>query len=140
MSAPTPAPGAAWIEILSRPSLEAFAAAFVAEPRLDALALPHGIVGVAPVRAVFRATRGMYQQLAFVEETRSARRTVLEWQGRFLDADIDGVTVLSHAPGGAIARIQLYHHPRGALDAFAAELQRRLEADFGPDLGREAVR
>jgi hypothetical protein len=119
-------PGAEWMEILSRPTLSRFAAAFTAGACLDALVLPEPVYGPGPIREVFQASRTIYQQLTVVEETRSARRTCLEWEGLFCGLAVRGVTVLSHAADGAIERISLFHAPRGPLFAFASELERRL--------------
>ncbi|WP_293899558.1 hypothetical protein [Phenylobacterium sp.] len=120
------APGAQWLEVISRPTLQSFARAFVAEPRLEAVVIDNPLVGAGEIRRFFVATRGMYEQIAFVAEARSADRTWLEWAGRFCGIEVSGVTVLAHAPNGAIARILLHHYPRGALLAFSVELHRRL--------------
>ena len=124
---PTPdAPGRQWLEVVSRPSLQTFASAFVAEPRLEAVVIDDPLVGVSEIRRFFVATEAMYEEIDFVAEARSVDRTWLEWSGRFCGIEVSGVTVLYHAPGGALARIRLHHYPRGALLAFSVELHRRL--------------
>ena len=112
--------------MVSRPTLEAFASAYIAEPRLEAVVMDDPLVGVSEIRRFFVATQAMYEEIAFVAEARSLDRTWLEWAGRFCGIDVSGVTMLAHAPGGAIARIRLHHYPRGALLAFSVELHRRL--------------
>ena len=71
----SPAPGLAWLDILRRPTLEAFASAFTPDAVLDASVLREPARGAAAIREVFDATRGMYEQIAFLHETRSGSRT-----------------------------------------------------------------
>jgi hypothetical protein len=118
--------GHGWLEIISRPSLEAFATAFVSDPVLDASVLRVPLIGVAAIRAFFGATRAMYDLIAFVHETRSAARTFLEWEGRFAGQEIAGTTILAHDGVGLIQSIRLYHRPYDQVIAFSAELERRL--------------
>jgi hypothetical protein len=123
----SPAPvGQAWLEIIKRPSLQAFATAFVTDCVLDASVLRVPIVGVAGIRAFFGATRAMYDRIAFIHETRSATRTSLEWEGEFAGREIAGTTILALDAAGLIESIRLYHRPYEQVIAFSAELARRL--------------
>ena len=120
-----PAPGLAWLDILRLPTLEAFAAAFTPDAVLDASILREAARGPNAIREVFDATRGMYEQIAFLHETGSGRRTYLEWQGRFEGRDVAGVTILSHDARGLIESVGLHHRPYDQVIAFSAELGRR---------------
>lgn len=119
--------GQAWLEIIKRSSQEAFAAAFTQDVVLDASVASSSIVGAAAIREFFDATRAMYDQIAFVHETRSGPRSYLEWQGQFGGRDIAGTTILARNAQGLIETIRLYHLPYEQVIAFSAELARRLE-------------
>ncbi len=125
-------PGHAWLEIIKRPSQEAFASAFTKDAVLDTSVASAPIVGAVAIRAFFDATRTMYDQIAFVHETRSDTRTCLEWEGRFAEREIAGTTVLTHDAGGKIESIRLYHRPYEQVIAFSAELARRLLGKVDP--------
>jgi hypothetical protein len=127
-----PPPGHHWLEIVKRPNREAFAAAFTRDVVLDASVASAPIVGAGAIRAFFDATRAMYDEIAFVHETRSGARTHLEWEGRFGGREIAGATILVHNADGAIARIRLYHRPYEQVIAFSAELARRLAGKIDP--------
>jgi hypothetical protein len=121
-------PGQSWVEIIIRPKLGDFAAAFTASPVLEASILPRAIVGSDPIRRIFMATRSMYDRIAFVGEARLGSMTMLEWQGSFNGHDIAGVTVLDRDTQGLIARIRLFHEPYDQVIAFAADLAARTAA------------
>src|ERR1700722_8132169 len=121
--------GQAWIEIIKRPSQDEFALAFTQEAALDASVASAPIVGTVAIRAFFTATRGMYDQIEFVHETRSDSRTYLEWQGRFQGREVAGTTILAYDAQGLIESIRLYHRPYAQVIAFAAELARRLSGN-----------
>jgi hypothetical protein len=127
-----PAIGATWLEIIQRPSQEAFASAFTADIVLDTSVASAPIVGAAAIRAFFDATRTMYDQIAFVHETRSGTRIHLEWEGRFGGRAIAGTTVLAHNADGKIESIRLYHRPYEQVIAFSAELAHRLTGKVDP--------
>lgn len=124
--------GHAWLEIIRRPSQEAFASAFTRGAVLDTSVASASIVGAVAIRAFFDATRAMYDEIAFVHETRTDTRTYLEWQGRFAGRDIAGTTILAHDAAGAIESIRLYHRPFEQVIAFSAELAHRLAGEFTP--------
>jgi hypothetical protein len=121
-----PPPGHHWLEILKRPSQEAFAEGFTHDVVLDASVASAPIVGAGAIRAFFDATRTMYDEIAFVHETRSGARTHLEWEGRFGGREIAGATILVHNAEGAVTSIRLYHRPYEQVMAFSDELARRL--------------
>jgi hypothetical protein len=118
-------PGAAWIEVVSRSTLQAFSSAFCADPILEAVIVAEPIFGVRAIYDFFRATRSMYEHIAFVDEIRSSRRACLEWDGVFQGKSISGATILIFEASGAIERIRLFHYPHKQLNAFSAELARR---------------
>jgi 4-carboxymuconolactone decarboxylase len=126
--------GHAWLQIITRPSQEAFASAFSRTAALDTSVASGPIVGPIAIRAFFDATRAMYEQIAFVHETLSGTRTHLEWEGKFAGRAIAGTTILTHNVGGTIESIRLYHRPYEQVIAFSAELARRLavKGDHGP--------
>jgi hypothetical protein len=125
-------PGQAWFEIIKRPTPEAFASAFTKDVVLDASITSAPIVGAVAIRAFFDATRAMYDQIAFVHETRSATRTCLEWEGRFEGREIAGTTILAHDEDGAIENIRLYHRPYQQVISFSVELASRLAGKVEP--------
>jgi hypothetical protein len=118
--------GHGWLEIIRRPSLNTFAAAFVPDAVLEASVLKAPVVGVAAIRAFFDATRAMYDSIAFVHETRSAVRTYMEWEGQFAGQEVAGTTILAHDDAGLIQSVRLYHRPYEQVTAFSAELAKRL--------------
>jgi hypothetical protein len=65
-------PGHAWLEIIKRPNQAAFALAFTKDVVLDTSVASAPIVGAVAIWAFFDATGAMYDQIAFVHETRSS--------------------------------------------------------------------
>ena len=126
-------PGYAWLEIIKRPSQEAFATAFTEDSVLDASVMPRSIIGAADIWALFDATRDMYETIAFKRETITGSQTYLEWEGVFEGAQVAGVTILKRDSAGLIESIRLYHRPIGAVIAFSAELARRLAGKMTTD-------
>jgi len=124
--------GQAWLEIIKRPTQEAFASAFTQDVVLDTSVASAPIVGAVAIRTFFDLTRAMYDEIAFVHETRSDTRTHLEWEGRFAGRAIAGTTILAHDAEGAIESIRLYHRPYEQVVAFSAELARRLAGKVDP--------
>ena len=118
-------PGLAWLDILQLSTLTAFASAFTPDAVLNASVLREPARGAAAIRKVFDATRGMYEQIAFLHETRSGCRTYLEWEGRFKGRDVAGVTILVHDAHGLIESVRLHHRPYDQVVVFSAELARR---------------
>lgn len=118
-------PGAAWLEIVRRPTLEEFSCAFSADPILEATVVAKPLLGVAAVFGFFCTTLSMYDRIAFIQETRTIARTYLEWEGLFQGKGVSGVTILTYGAEGAIERIRLFHYPYEQLNAFSVELVRR---------------
>jgi hypothetical protein len=130
-------PGRLWSEIIRRPTLEEFAAAFTTDVALDASVLPTTIRGAPDVQTVFDATRGMYDRIAFIREENSASRTYLEWEGVFGRRLVAGATILAKDAAGLIESVHLYHSPLFLVNDFSAELLRRLAGKMMADvLGR----
>lgn len=129
---PTAVPGRHWLEIISRPTQEAFAAAFTDDVALVTSVASDRIVGPVDVRHFFNATRTMYDAIGFTHETSEGSRTCLEWQGTFQGRDVAGVTILCRNDQGLIDAIQLFHSPYEQVVAFSAELARRLEGKLIP--------
>jgi hypothetical protein len=121
----TPQPGAAWLEIVGRPTLQEFSCAFSADPILEATVVAKPLLGVAAVYEFFCTTRSMYDRIAFVQETRTSARAYLEWEGAFQGKGVSGVTILTYGALGAIERIRLFHYPFEQLNSFSVELVRR---------------
>jgi hypothetical protein len=125
----TSGPGAAWLEIVSRPTLQEFSCAFSADPFLEATVVAKPLLGVAAVYDFFCTTRSMYDRIAFVLETRSVARAYFEWEGLFQGKEVCGITILTYGTQGAIERIRLFHYPYEQLNSFSAELVRRLSLE-----------
>jgi hypothetical protein len=121
----TSQPGAAWLEIVHRPTLQEFSRAFSAAPILEALVVAKPLLGVAAIYEFFCATRSMYDRIMFVQETRTIARAYLEWEGVFQGKWVIGVTILTYGAHGAIERIRLFHYPYEQLNSFSVELVRR---------------
>ena len=71
-------PGHSWLEIIKRPTPEAFAAAFTKDVILDASVLPRPITGATDVRTFFGATQAMFDAIAFKHEVTAGSRNYLE--------------------------------------------------------------
>jgi pimeloyl-ACP methyl ester carboxylesterase len=125
--------GAEWSAIVGRNGTNEFAASFAANPVLEASVLSGPCVGVDAIASFFGATTsGMYESLAFTNETVDARKTYLEWEGKAFGKDVGGTTILTRDEAGLIQSIRLYHRPVQMVVQFAQELARRLTGKFGP--------
>jgi hypothetical protein len=121
----TSQPGAAWLEIVSRPTLQEFSRAFPEDPALEATVVAKPLFGVSAIYEFFCTTRSMYDRINFVEETHSVTRAYLEWEGVFQGKAVSGVTILTYGGEGAIERIRLFHYPYEQMNSFSRELIRR---------------
>jgi hypothetical protein len=130
------APGHLWSEIIRRPTLGEFSAAFTADVTLDASVLPRTIRGASNIRAVFDATREMYDTIAFSREETSVSRTYLEWKGVFGGGLVAGATILAKDAAGLIEGVCLYHSSLFLVNEFSAELLRRLAGKMMTDVLR----
>ncbi len=126
------AAGQDWLEIIRRPTPEAFASAFTEDVALVTSVASAPIVGPVAVRHFFDATRAMYDTIAFSHETGAGSRTCLEWRGKFQGRDVAGVTILCRDTQGLIEGIQLFHSPFEQVMAFSAELAHRLDGQIMP--------
>jgi hypothetical protein len=127
-------PGLLWSEIIRRPTLEEFSAAFTVDVTFDASVLPRTIRGAPSIRTVFEATREMYDSIAFTREENSIPRTYLEWEGVFGGRLVVGATVLVKDAAGLIESVRLYHSPLFLVNDFSAELLRRLAGKMMADV------
>jgi hypothetical protein len=117
--------GSTWLEIVTRPTIRAFAQAFSPGAILETTVAEMPLRGVESLYDFFCTTRSMYDRIAFVQEMQSDRRVCLEWEGVFQGKDISGVTILTYGAQGAIERIRLFHFPYEQLNSFSVELARR---------------
>jgi hypothetical protein len=128
-----PPPGQSWLEIIKRPTPEAFAAAFTEDVVLDASVLPRSITGATDVRTFFGATRAMFDAIAFKHEVTAGSRTYLEWEGTFQSSNIAGLTVLTKDAAGLIESIRVYYRPYNVVVAFSTDLGGRLAGAINVD-------
>ena len=126
-------PGHSWLEIIKRPTPEAFAAAFTKDVILDASVLPRPITGATDVRAFFGATQVMFDAIAFKHEVTTGSRIYLEWEGTFQGNSIAGLTALKKDAAGLIESIRVYYRPYNVVVAFSADLARRLAGNMTVD-------
>jgi hypothetical protein len=123
----TRTPGTAWSAIVRKNGSKEFAAAFTSNSVLDASVLNGPCVGVDAIESFFAATAGgMYDSLAFTNETVDGRKTYLEWEGKAFGKDVAGTTILTCDEAGLIQSIRLYHRPLPIVLQFSKELAKRL--------------
>jgi predicted SnoaL-like aldol condensation-catalyzing enzyme len=132
-------PGAGWRSILSRNGTKEFAAAFSADAALGASVLNGPCIGADAIGSFFAVTAGgMYDSLAFTNETVDGGKTFLEWEGKAFGKDIAGTTIITRNEVGLIQSINLYHRPLPALLRFAEELAKRSRGKVDPGLPKSA--
>jgi hypothetical protein len=128
-------PGAEWREIVGKSGTKEFAAAFAPNPVLETSVLNGPCFGVDAIAAFFTATAGgMYDSLAFTDETVDGRKTCLEWEGKAFGKDVAGTTILARDEAGLIQSIRLYHRPLPSVLQFSRELAKRLEGKVASSL------
>ena len=128
-------PGDEWRAIVRKNGSKEFAAAFVAEPVLYASVLNGPCVGVDAIAAFFAATTaGMYESLAFTNETVDGLKTYFEWEGKAFGRDVGGTTVLTRNEADLIQSVRLYHRPLQVVVPFSEELAKRLQGKVDPRL------
>jgi len=132
-------PGQAWLEIVRRPSEQAFATAFASDVVVHTSIASGPIAGPADLWPFFEASRTMYDSIRFSHETSAGSRTCLEWEGKFQGSDIAGTTILAFDADGTIESIQLFHRPYQQVIAYSAELGRRLKGKIDPSIFGETV-
>lgn len=114
--------------IVRKNGTKEFAAAFTANPVLEASVLNRPLVGADAIDAFFAViARGLYDSLRFTTETVNGRKTYLEWEGSVFGQDVGGATALTRDATGLIESIRLYHRPLQALIEFSKELAQRLK-------------
>jgi hypothetical protein len=127
--------GDEWRAIVRKHGSKEFAAAFVAEPVLYASVLNGPCVGIDAIAAFFAATSaGMYESLAFTNETVDGLKTYLEWEGKAFGKDVGGTTVLTRNEADLIQSVRLYHRPLQVVVLFSEELAKRLQGKVDPSL------
>jgi hypothetical protein len=84
------------------------------------------LTGSSGIWRFFTATRGMYDRIAFIGETKADKTTYMEWTGQFHGKPVAGMTVLTFNEGGLIEAVRLYHRPYHQVIEFADELASRL--------------
>jgi hypothetical protein len=84
-------PGEDWIAIVRKNSTQEFAAAFASNPVPDTSVMNGPCIGVDAIASFFAATAdGMYDSLAFTNETIDGPKTYLEWEGKAFGKDVGG--------------------------------------------------
>ena len=121
-----PNPGAAWTEIVSRPTLEKFSCVFASDVVLEASVVSRPIIGPIGLWAFFEATSAMYERIGFTHEIGTKERTCLEWEGVFAGKPVAGVTIVIRDDRGAITSVRLHHRPFDQVVAFAETISRHL--------------
>jgi hypothetical protein len=128
-------PGEDWIAIVRKNGTKEFAAAFASNPVLDTSVMNGPCIGVDAIASFFAATAdGMYDSLAFTNETIDGPKTYLEWEGKAFGKDVGGTTILTRDRAGLIQSIRLYHRPLQIVVQFSAELGKRLKGKVDPNL------
>jgi hypothetical protein len=128
-------PGEDWIAIVRKNSTQEFAAAFASNPVPDTSVMNGPCIGVDAIASFFAATAdGMYDSLAFTNETIDGPKTYLEWEGKAFGKDVGGTTILTRDRAGLIQSIRLYHRPLQIVVQFSAELGNRLKGKVDPNL------
>jgi hypothetical protein len=127
--------GSEWRTIVRKSGTREFAAAFTANPVLEASVLDRPLIGTDAIAAFFAVTAsGMYDSLRFTTETVDGRKTYLEWEGKVFGKDVGGATILTRDEAGLIQSIRLYHRPLEVVLEFSKELARRLKGNVDPNL------
>jgi hypothetical protein len=121
-------PSEDWLAIVYKAGTKTFAAAFAPNPVLDTSVMKGPCVGVEAIASFFAATAGgMYDTLAFTNETNNGAKTYLEWEGKAFGKEVGGTTILTRDEAGLIQSIRLYHRPLQIVMEFSVELGRRLK-------------
>jgi hypothetical protein len=128
-------PGEDWAAIVQTNGTKEFAAAFAPNPVLDTSVMNGPCVGVEAIASFFAATAsGMYDFLAFTNETIDGAKTYLEWEGKAFGKQVGGTTILTRNEAGLIQSIRLYHRPLQMVMEFSVELGRRLKGKADANL------
>ena len=123
-----------WTTAFAEKSADSFWQAFTEDVVLEASALTRPVTGREQVSQVMGAASGIYESLAFTQESSQGRRTYMEWEATaFGGTQMQGVTVLTKDEQRRIVRIAIHHRPLGAALRFSAELRRRLAGRIDAD-------
>lgn len=116
-----------WTAAFAQKSTDAFGQAFTDGVVLEASVLNRPVTGREQVSQVMAAASGMYESLAFTQESSQGRRTYLEWEvTAFGGTQMQGVTILTKDEQERIVRVAIHHRPLGPALRFSAALRRRL--------------
>jgi pimeloyl-ACP methyl ester carboxylesterase len=116
-----------WTAAFAQKSTDAFGQAFTEGVVLEASVLNRPVTGREQVSQVIAAASGMYESLAFTQESSQGRRTYLEWEvTAFGGTQMRGVTILTKDEQDRIVRVAIHHRPLGPALRFSAALRRRL--------------
>jgi hypothetical protein len=127
--------GSEWRTIVLKSGTREFAAAFTANPVLEASVLNRPLIGTDAIDAFFAVTAsGMYDYLKFTTETVDGRKTFLEWEGGVFGRDVGGTTILTRDATGLIESVCLYHRPLQIVLEFSKVLAQRLKGEINPSL------
>ena len=116
-----------WTTAFAEKSAGAFGQAFTEDVVLEASVLTRPVAGRGQVSQVMTAASGIYESLAFTQESSQGRRTYLEWEATaFGGTQMQGVTVLTKDEQERIVRVAIHHRPLGEALSFSAALRSRL--------------
>lgn len=116
-----------WTTAFADKTSDAFGQSFTEDVVLEASVLTRPAAGREQVSQVMAAASGIYESLAFTQESSQGRRTYLEWEAAaFGETQMQGVTVLTKDEQERIVRIAIHHRPLGAALRFSAALRHRL--------------
>jgi hypothetical protein len=123
-----------WTTAFAEKSAGAFGQAFSEDVVLEATVLTRPVAGREQVSQVMGAASGIWESVAFTQESAQGRRTYLEWEAAaFGGTPMQGVTVLTRDEQGRIVRVAIHHRPLGGALRFSAELRRRLAGRIDAD-------
>jgi pimeloyl-ACP methyl ester carboxylesterase len=121
-----------WTTAFAEKSAGAFGQAFTEDVVLEASTMTRPLAGREQVSQVMGAASGIYESLAFTQESSQGQRTYLEWEvAAFGGTQMQGVTVLTRDEQGQIVRVAIHHRPLGPALRFSAEMRRRLAGRIG---------
>ncbi|MFK0114202.1 alpha/beta fold hydrolase [Streptomyces sp. NPDC091217] len=116
----------AWTKAFDDKAADSFAAAFADDVVLEASVLTRPVESRERVKQVMEAASGIYDSLAFTQESSRGPREYLEWEATAFGGRIRGVTILVKDEQGRIVHVAIHHRPLGAALHFSSELGERL--------------
>lgn len=122
-----PTAGQEWRTLVQKHGTAEFASLFTKDASLETSVLNGPCVGAEQIDAFFAATsRGLYDSLTFIHETRDGAKTFLEWEGRAFGKALGGTTIVTRNGAGLIESVRLYHRPLSIVIQISAALATRL--------------